>query len=936
MGFDEVEEIKIFNPFTQDSIEKREDTLIYPVKELVFTNELFKTLKEALHNIDNESGTDPDEIIQDLISDPDRSGAELYYPLCFNEKYSILNYLKEESTLYFINTEGMERNADTLRKEYLELYRKAFAKNQLIPRPKDVLLDYSSIKDSFPRQILFTGIKSGKKENEIYIDMKSDPPRSFFGNLSYLNEELNNLIGLGYNIYIFAVYEHQAERIRSLLKELKVNIFPLSITKGFILPELKILIIQENEIFGRKKRIPRSISTAKSKAIDSFIDLSPGDFVVHINHGIGLFKGIERIRAAGNERDYIQLQYAEEETIFVPIEQVNLVQKYIAQGNKQPRMDRIGGKSWESRKKKVKQSVEKLAGMLVKLYSERLKNKGFAFSKDTDWQSEFEAGFPYQETEDQLTCIEEVKADMEKAFPMDRLVCGDVGYGKTEIALRAAFKAVMGGKQVAILAPTTILVEQHYENFLERIKNFPIKLGMLSRFVLKKDQKKHLEKLAKNEMDIVIGTHRLVQKDVNFKNLGLIIIDEEQRFGVKHKERLKELKTSVDCLTLSATPIPRTLHMSLMKIRDMSLLNSPPPNRQPIETIICEFNEETVEKAIRAEIERNGQIYYLHNRVKTLPEVQLFLQKILPDVSIEIAHGQMHGEILEDIMHRFIRNEFQVLLSTTIIENGLDIPNVNTIIIDRADMFGISQLYQLKGRVGRSDTQAFAYMLYPDSRALSEIAMKRLRIISDFTELGSGFKIALKDLEIRGAGNVLGREQTGDILAVGYDMYIRLLDDAVSELKDKAEDRPTEVYLELEYSGYVPDSYIPDPMEKMEIYKKIASISTDEEHDLIFSQVEDRYGKIPDEVLSILSMSEIRIICKKLCIPNLKEHAGVVSVEFAKLSLISTDRVMRLITESAGRVFLNSKKPNCLFLKTGKIGLKEKSEFIKDQLSRLL
>jgi transcription-repair coupling factor (superfamily II helicase) len=480
------------------------------------------------------------------------------------------------------------------------------------------------------------------------------------------------------------------------------------------------------------------------------------------------------------------------------------------------------------------------------------------------------------------------------------------------------------------------LAEQHYENFVERFKRFPVQLAMLSRFRSKQEQKKTIEKLTEGNVDIAIGTHRLVQKDVHFKNIGLMIIDEEQRFGVKDKERLKELKTTVDCLTLSATPIPRTLHLSLMKIRDMSVLNTPPHNRQPIKTFIMEYNPQIVAEAIHKEVARGGQVYYLHNRVETMSEVHGYLTRLVPDISIQIAHGQMDNEELEDIMHRFIHNEFKLLLSTTIIENGLDIPNVNTIIIDRADRFGVSQLYQLKGRVGRSETQAYAYLLYPQNSVLSEIALKRLKIISDFTELGSGFKIALKDLEIRGAGNMLGKEQSGDILAVGYDMYVRLLEEAIAELKEKQEDQAPEVYLELEYSGYIPDSYITEPLEKMDVYKKIAAITTDGEHDRVYSELEDRFGPLPDEVLSILSISEIRIICKKLFISTLKEKNGVVTVEFARLALISIDKVMRLLRESGGRVYLDGKRPHCLFLKTGHIGLKEKSEFIRDQLSRLL
>lgn len=516
-------------------------------------------------------------------------------------------------------------------------------------------------------------------------------------------------------------------------------------------------------------------------------------------------------------------------------------------------------------------------------------------------------------------------------------MCGDVGYGKTEIAMRAAFKAVMGGKQVAFLAPTTILAEQHYENCVERFQNFPVKIAHMSRFVSNAEQKKILAKLAEGQIDILIGTHRIIQKDVNFKNLGLMIIDEEQRFGVKDKEKLKVLKNNIDSLAMSATPIPRTLHMSLLKIRDMSLLTTPPQNRQPIETVIDAYNENKVADVIRQEIQRGGQVFYLHNRVESLNETRLKLERLMPELLIEVAHGQMTSEELDDIFRRFKLGGFHVLVATTIIENGIDIPNVNTIIIDRADMYGVSQLYQLRGRVGRSDKKAYAYLLYPGNKSLSEIAMKRLQVISDFTELGSGFKIAMKDMEIRGAGNLLGRDQSGNVYSVGFDMYVRLLNDAVLRLTEQEDYKEqNEVLLELEYTGFIPDSYVQNPQTKMEIYKKIAAIQEHMELDGVYNELSDRFGPIPDEVLSLLALAEIRIIGKKLNIASIKERKGVIQVEFAKVSDISIDKVLGLIHESAGSVKLDPVKPNMLFLNIGKIGLKEKSEYIRQKLERLV
>ena len=549
----------------------------------------------------------------------------------------------------------------------------------------------------------------------------------------------------------------------------------------------------------------------------------------------------------------------------------------------------------------------------------------------------FEAAFPYEDTPDQVTVTEEIKRDMEKPVPMDRLVCGDVGYGKTEIAMRAAFKAVMGGKQVAFLAPTTILAEQHYETCMERFKTFPVKIAHLSRFVAPAEQKKILRKTAERQIDILVGTHRIIQKDVEFKNLGLMIIDEEQRFGVKDKEKLKVLKNNIDSLAMSATPIPRTLHMSLLKIRDMSLLTTPPQSRQPIETVIDAYSDERVAAAIRKEVERGGQVFYLHNRVESLAETRIKLERLLPEMMIDTAHGQMTSEELDDIFRRFKMGGFHVLVATTIIENGIDIPNVNTIIIDRADMYGVSQLYQLRGRVGRSDRKAYAYLLYPGNKSLSEIAMKRLQVISDFTELGSGFKIAMKDMEIRGAGNLLGKDQSGNVYSVGFDMYVRLLNDAVNRLTAQEDyQSPAEVLMELEYTGFIPDSYVQNPQTKMEIYKKIAGVQNAEELDSVYTEMTDRFGPVPEEVSSLLSLAQIRIICRKLNIASIKEHNGIAAIEFAKVSDISVNKVLRLIAESAGAVKLNPSKPNMIFLNTGKIGLKEKSEFIREKLEKII
>ncbi|QQO08300.1 transcription-repair coupling factor [Breznakiella homolactica] len=930
--FDRIESIKRFDPMDQSGQERVAEFTLRPLKEVLWTDDRIETLGRNLAAYEEfpENGK---AILEDLITRKSAPGEELLFPLAFETSATILDYIGG-GPVFFIDRERLENAQDALSREYENLYRRARRERE-VPAPERVLLDFADTVSRVSRRVSFMGIKGGGEPGAARLVLSCDPPRSFFGNIAYLKEEFASLAKQGWRIIVAAESDTQAGRLVELLRDEPADVVALPLSSGFALPDRKFMVVQENEIFGRRKRSPRSLKSVRSSAIDTFVELNPGDYVVHVNYGIGLFKGIERIRALGHERDYVKLEYAGEEFIFVPIEQVNLVQRYIGNEGAPPRLDKLGSKSWENRKGRVKQSVEDIAEKLLALYSKRKAVQGFAFPKDTEWQTVFEAAFPFDETEDQLRCVEEIKEDMESPYPMDRLVCGDVGYGKTEVAVRACFKAVMGGKQVAFLAPTTILAEQHYENFQERFSQFPVRLGMLSRFVDKATARKTLEAVKNGEIDILVGTHRIIQKDVFFKDLGLMVIDEEQRFGVKDKERLKELKTNVDCLTLSATPIPRTLHMSLLKIRDMSLLATPPSNRHPIETVIEEFNEDRLAAAIRREVERGGQIFYLHNRVESLNETRVKLEHLLPEMLIDTAHGQMDARSLEDVMHRFVHGGFHVLVSTTIIENGIDIPNVNTIIIDRADMYGVSQLYQLRGRVGRSDRIAYAYLFYPKDRALSEIAMKRLQVISDFTELGSGFKIAMKDMEIRGAGNLLGREQSGDIYSVGFDLYLRLLDEAIRRLEDENYESETETLLELEYSGYIPDAYIDSAQEKMEVYKKIASIQSKDELERVYAELLDRFGPLPDEAASLLALAEIRIICRELAVASLKERGGMVRIEFGKVSKVKVDRLIRLMQESSGKVKLDPKMPNILVLQTGAIGLKEKSEFIREKLAAL-
>ncbi|MDR1177222.1 MAG: transcription-repair coupling factor, partial [Spirochaetaceae bacterium] len=971
--YDRLESIKAFDPIDQSGQERLTKLTIRPLKEVIWSDGRIEALEKNLASCE-EFSQGGKAILEDLIERRTMAGEELFFPLAFDssanpggQPATILDYMGSDSVLVFMERERLENAQSALRKEYENLYiraRRGFSdapeqghkdrkvkdkshkggkdkgkgkggapggsgrgdatgsprgvpgrdgnKPREVPAPSRILLDFAGMAASAGKKtVSFMDMREKPAAGVLRLTLSCDSARSFFGNINYLKEEFASLSRQGWKLLVAAESDAQALRLLELLKDTQsLEVITLPLSAGFALPDIKLMVVQENEIFGRRKRPLRSLKTVRSAVIDTFVELNPGDYVVHVNYGIGLFKGIERVKALGHERDYVKLEYSGEETVFVPIEQVNLVQRYIGSEGGAPRLDKIGSKSWENRKGKVKQSVEETAEKLLSLYSKRKAATGFAFPRDTEWQTMFEAAFPFDETPDQLRCVEEIKEDMESPHPMDRLVCGDVGYGKTEVAVRACFKAVMGGKQVAFLAPTTILAEQHYENFLERFKQFPVTLGMLSRFVDRSTTKETLKAAASGAVDILVGTHRIIQQDVRFKDLGLMIIDEEQRFGVKDKEKLKELKTNVDCLSLSATPIPRTLHMSLLKIRDMSLLATAPRNRHPIETIIGEYNEEELAAAIRREVERGGQIFFLHNRVESLDKTRMKIEHLVPEMLVETAHGQMDSRDLEDVMHRFIHGGFHVLVSTTIIENGIDIPNVNTIIIDRSDMYGVSQLYQLRGRVGRSDRVAYAYLFYPKDRPLTELAMKRLAVISDFTELGSGFKVAMKDMEIRGAGNLLGREQSGDIYSVGFDLYVRLLDEAIQRLADEHYEAPAETLLELEYSGFIPDSYIDSVQEKMEVYKKIASITSKDELERVYAELLDRFGPLPDEAASLLALSEIRIICREIAVVSLKERDSIVQIEFGKVSKVKVDRLVRLMQESAGKVKLDPKRPN--------------------------
>ncbi|EKY27245.1 transcription-repair coupling factor [Clostridium celatum DSM 1785] len=730
------------------------------------------------------------------------------------------------------------------------------------------------------------------------IELKQTSLSNYNGQFDLLVNDIKERKEKGYKTLILAGTRTRGERLVKTLRDMEVesvykdNVDSIeygeavitfgNLIKGFECPDFKVSVISDKEVFGEAKKVlPKKKNKKKGVGkITSFTELKPGDYVVHANHGIGVFKGIKQIDVAGNTRDYLDIVYDKGDKLYVPVDQLDLVQKYIGSEGNTPKINKLGGTEWQKAKAKVRKSINEIAEDLVKLYATRAALKGYKYSKDTEWQKQFEDEFPYEETPDQLSSLEEIKKDMESDKPMDRLLCGDVGYGKTEVAIRAAFKAVMDGKQVAFLVPTTILAEQHYKNLTKRFSDFPVKIDMISRFRSTKEQRATLKALKEGNVDILIGTHRLVSKDIEFKDLGLLIVDEEQRFGVAQKEKIKNLKKNVDVLTLSATPIPRTLHMSLTGVRDISVIETPPEERYPIQTYVVEQNDQLIRDAILREMGRGGQVYFVYNRVESIEGMANYIRELVPECKVGIIHGQMTEKELETEMMNFMNKEYDVLVCTTIIETGIDIPNVNTMIVNNADKMGLSQLYQLRGRVGRSNRIAYAYFIYTKDKVLTEIAEKRLKALKDFTELGSGFKIAMRDLEIRGAGNMMGSSQHGHMAAIGYDLYCRMLEDTVKLIKGEIDKEPIETTVDIKIDAYIPSSYIQDEIQKIEIYKKIAAIESLEEYQDIKEELEDRYSALPEAVYNLMDIAYIKSLAKELLIEEIKETPKEVRFKF--------------------------------------------------------
>ncbi len=920
---DEIDTIRSFDIFTQRSIETLEKVDIHPAKEILLSSdEIDKVNTSLLNDLEKrvkilKSKDDIKNIKSRVKSNIEKlknfrsfEGMDSYIPYFYDKTENFLDYFSKKLVILDESSKILQK-INSVNFEFNESFKSFLEKGEVLPKQGEYIYSSEEIIERI-KECTFISYNMLPRPVE---EFKTKSILSFsaisltsVGGIEYILSEIKDKVKKNYSIIIFAGAEGRGNRLKEALigegikavysefintiEKGTVTITNGSLRKGMEFPSGKILIISDKEVYKDTK--PKRKFTKKEGRIESFTDLKVGDYIVHINHGIGKFEGINELKVEGVKRDFLVLSYKGGDTLYVPVDQLDMVQKYIGSDEKTPKMNKLGGGEWSKTKGKVRESLKEMADELLKLYAERSTAKGYAFSKDTSLQREFEDDFPYEETPDQLTAIEEIKKDMESDLPMDRLLCGDVGYGKTEVAMRAAFKAVMDEKQVAFLVPTTILAEQHYNNFVERFKDFPVNIDMISRFRTPKEQKETKKNIAAGNVDILIGTHRILQKDIKYKDLGLLIIDEEQRFGVSHKEKIKALKKNVDVLTLTATPIPRTLHMSFIGARDMSVIETPPEERYPVQTYVLEYNDQIISDAINRELSRGGQVYFVYNRVETMQEMYSYLQSLLPDAKIAMAHGKMSEKELEDVILSFMAGDADILLCTTIIETGMDIQNANTLIVYDGDRMGLSQLYQLRGRVGRSSRLAYAYFTYRKDKVLTEDSEKRLKAIKEFTEFGSGFKIAMRDLEIRGAGNLLGTQQHGHMASVGYDLYCKMLKDEVSKLQGDDSKKDIETSVEMPINAYIPDEYIDNEVLKIEIYKKIASISSDEEKVEIEDELIDRFGDIPKPTVNLINIAYLKVIAKSLEVTSIKQIGREIHINFTQGEYIMPEMLKEL------------------------------------------
>ncbi len=952
---DEIDSIRYFNVISQRSTENIKEITIYPSHEYILETDI----QEVIEKIRNK--VYPEEVQQQVEQDIEtiKSGnyiskIDRYIDSFYEEQETVLDYLCEKNLIILDEINKINQRLENVNKDNQNVIQLLLEKGKIVPEALKNYMTYSEFEEKI------------EKGQRIYIDKNDDEQKIeaekykwnykeknyYKSEIEILFKDLIKAQKEKKKIYLLAETKEKAKKICELLDEQEIinkyeeklnqtiivknteSLVTVGIGKlsaGFECFDTNELVITAQDLVEGEKRKKYRGSAFKEAEKVVYADLKVGDYVVHKNYGIGIFVGVDTVTADGTTRDYIKVKYLEDDILYVPTNQLDSVRKYIGGDEGSLKINKLGSAEWSKTKAKVKKNLREVAKELIELYAKREKATGFAFPKDTPWQNQFESSFPYQETDDQLRCIDEVKKDMESQKPMDRLLCGDVGYGKTEVAIRAAFKAVMGGKQVAYLAPTTILAEQQYKEFKTRMESFGVKVEVLNRFRTQKRQKEIVRKLNLGEIDIIVGTHRILSDDVEFKDLGLLIIDEEHRFGVKSKEKIKQYKNNVDVLTMTATPIPRTLHMSVVGIRDMSIINEPPYNRKPVQTYVLEYDQEVIKEAITKELERDGQVFYLFNNVEKILQKADEISKLVPEANVVYAHGRMTGSQIEDIMTNFIEKKANVLVCTTILESGIDIPNANTIIVENSDRMGLAQLYQIRGRVGRADRQGYAYITYKRDKLLSEVADKRLKAIKEFTEFGSGFKIAMRDLEIRGAGSLLGEIQHGHLEQVGYDTYCTLLDEVVKEMQGIKTEKEIDVQIDLNVTCYIPDEYIPDSAQKIEIYQDIALCKNEEDIQNVIDEMIDRFGNIPNQIENLINISRIKMLCKKLEISRVQSRRDGIVFTFDNPN--PNIDILKIIQDYKNRLsFTQGIKPQ-IMLKLIKMSereiIKETKDFLK-------
>lgn len=907
---DEVDSIRNFNITSQRSINTLDKIKIYPAHEFVLDNSIEEICKKITKKLTEEKQEEIlEQDIEQIKAGNYISKIDKYFNEFYDKQSTLLEYLNDNYLIILDEISKIEARQRNISQDNSNLIKNLIEKEKIVPEAlKNITsIDLNQLENEksviyFEKQDIVTNRQAEKYTfNYRQINYYKSEIENLFEDIKRWNKEQKS-------IYVMVSTKEKAKKLKEILEKEEIactidekldktiivksteKIVTITIGKlpnGFENFEINQVVVSADELIEGKKKKTFANKAYKEGEKVVFADLKIGDYVVHKNYGIGIFVGVNTITADGTTKDYIKLKYKNDAILYVPTSQLDSIRKYVGGDAINPPINSLGSKDWIKTKEKVKKNLRAVAKELIELYAKREKAKGYAFSKDTPWQSQFENSFPYQETDDQLRCIEEVKKDMENQRPMDRLLCGDVGYGKTEVAIRAAFKAVMDHKQVAYLVPTTVLAQQQYEEFRDRMAEFPIKVDILNRFKSKKYQDEVVKKLKLGEVDIVIGTHRMLSKDVEFKDIGLLIIDEEHRFGVKAKEKIKEYKSNIDVLTMTATPIPRTMHMSIVGIRDMSVIYEPPHNRKPVQTYVLEYDQEVIKEAITKELERDGQVFYIYNRVDTIQKKADEISRLVPEAKVSYAHGRMSGNQIEEIMQDFIDKKSNVLVCTTILESGIDIANANTIIVENADRMGLAALYQIRGRVGRSDRQAYAYITYRKDKMLSEEADKRLKAIKEFTEFGSGFKIAMRDLEIRGAGSLLGEIQSGHLEQVGYDTYCNLLDEVVKEMQGTEIESDIDIQIDLNVTSYIPDEYIEDSAQKIEIYQNIALCRKEEDIQNVVDEIIDRFGNMPAELENLLDIARIKYLAKPFSISKIasKRTAVVFTFEQSKYEI---------------------------------------------------